>query len=390
MVEAVRSGESQRSVARRFSVGVATVNLWVCRSAGKELDQMDWEDNSHAPHKPSRSTADDIKRVVLDTRWELRERSDLGEYGADAIRKNLLDNPDRVGGEVPSASTINRVLRAQGVFDGRRRVRRPPPPAGWYVPELAAMQGDIDETDFTESLYLEGGLELNVLNLVSLHGGWPASWLNENMKASFVRERLLSHWRQFGLPRYAQFDNGSMFSGPKQYPDAIGSVIYMCLSLGVTPVFSIPNEFGIQSAIESYNNQWKQKVWLRFHFNSKEQAQAQSDRYVTAVRNKRKVRNEAAPARRSFPENWREPDHLFRQGRLIFIRRTDEHGCVHLLGRNYPVAVHWCHRPVRCEVDLERDIVRVYALRRAEPDHQPLLKEWSYRLPEPKSMPVNN
>jgi hypothetical protein len=390
MVAAVRSGESQRAVARRFGIGLATVNLWVQRSAGKELDQVDWEDNSHAPYRPARATPEDVKRVVLGTRTELREQSDLGEYGAYAIRKHLLDDPGRNGDDVPSASTINRILRAQGLFDGRKRVRRASPPAGWHIPEVAARRADIDETDFTESLYLEGGLELNVLNLISLHGGWCASWLNENMQASFVRGRLLSHWREFGLPGYAQFDNGNMFVGPKQHPDAIGSVIRMCVSLQVTPVFAIPNEFGIQSAIEGYNNQWKQKVWQRFHFDDKEQAQAQSDRYVTAVRNKRQARHEAAPARRVFPDSWREPENLCRQGQVIFLRRTGEHGHVQLLGRQYPVSPNWCHRIVRCEVDLDQDVVRAYGLRRSEPEKQPLLKEWSYRLPDPKGLKASN
>jgi len=42
------------------------------------------------------------------------------------------------------------------------------------------------------------------------------------------------------MPDYAQFDNGTVFQGPHQYPDAVGSATRMCLLLGVVPVFALP------------------------------------------------------------------------------------------------------------------------------------------------------
>ena len=41
--------------------------------------------------------------------------------------------------------------------------------------------------------------------------------------------------------------------------------------LGRAPVFAVPSEFAIQSAVESYNNRWQQKVWQRFSFSSVEE-----------------------------------------------------------------------------------------------------------------------
>src|SRR5207302_5241203 len=198
---------------------------------------------------PPDKTPQPIEQRILDIRVSLAKHSDLGEYGAQAIRAHLLELPD-FQEQVPSVATINRILRRNGLFDARHRVRRKPPLPGWYLPQVAAREAEIDETDFVEGLFLEGGQELCALNLISLHGGWCASWLNQNMKAVLVRSSLLSHWREFGLPHYAQFDNGNVFAGPRQHPDAIGTVIRMCLSLAVTPVFAVPREFGIQSAIE--------------------------------------------------------------------------------------------------------------------------------------------
>ena len=342
---------------------------------------MNWEDGSHVPHQLPCKTPVHIESRILDVRAALAKQSDLGEFGAQAIRDHMLGLSD-FQELTPSVPTINRILRRNGIFDGRRRTRRPSPLPGWYLPEVVSRRAEIDETDFVEGLYLEGGLELCTLNLISLHGGWCASWLNQDMKAPFVRASLVSHWREFGIPNYAQFDNGNVFTGPKQYSDAIGTVIRMCLSLAITPVFAVPREFGIQSAIESYNNQWQQKVWQRFHFESQAEVQSRSDRYVSAVRQKRRQRQDDAPTRRDFPEDWVEPVHLHRQGQIIFLRRTTGQGCVDLLGRECVVGKHWCNRLVRCEVDLTTDNIRIYGLRRQAPEEHKLLIEWPYRLPD--------
>lgn len=380
MVAAVRSGQSLRTTAKQFGVSTATVKLWVERAQDKELDQVDWEDGSHSPHQVSNKTPQDTEQRILAVRQWLTKHSDLGEFGAGAIRAYLEEQGDSA---LPSLPTINRILARHGVFDGRKRTRRKPPSPGWYLPEVAARRADIDETDFVEGLYLEADPnEYFVLNVLSLHGSLCASWLSAKQNTDFVLECLLSHWQANGLPAYTQFDNGNVFAGPRQHPDAVGRVIALCLSLSVTPVFAVPREFGIQSAIESYNNRWQQKVWQRLPFADLEAAKVGSARYVRAVRNKYRQRQESAPARRPFPKGWEAPTQIARTGQIVFLRRTNGESAVTLLGHDYTLPVAWCHRLVRCEVDLRQDKVRVYGLRRAEPANQPLLVEWDYRLPD--------
>ncbi len=66
---------------------------------------------------------------------------------------------------------------------------------------------------------------------------------------------------------------------------------------------------------------------------------------------------------------------------MIFIRRSDEHGRVNLRGRPYPVDQNWPHRLVRCDVDFTHQRIRFYALRRRDPEVQPLLQELIYSHP---------
>ena len=95
----------------------------------------------------------------------------------------------------------------------------------------------------------------------------------------------------------------------------------------------------------------------------------------------RAPRIEAAPARRPFPRGWRLDLQAHPQGRLVFLRRSNAHGEVQLLGRTFAVDPLWQHRLVRAEVDLKRRRIRFYTLRRRAPDQQPLVKETRYVLP---------
>jgi hypothetical protein len=316
----------------------------------------------------------------LRIRRELRLTSDLGAFGAQAIQQALQDQGHS---DIPSVRTINRILRRRGALDTRQRVRRPPPPRGWYLPELAAAQAELDSFDIVEGLVIKNGPQVEVLNVVSVHGGLPASWpVAAPVTAKFVVAALLEHWREVGLPRYVQFDNDMIFQGTHRYPDALGRVIRACLSLGVVPVFVPPNEMGFQAAIESYNGWWQAKVWARFQHAALKDVQERSGRHVVALRGHRAARIEAAPQRRAFPAEWELDLQTTPRGRLIYLRRTDGEGGVDVLGQRWQVAETWPHRLVRAEVDLRENKIQFYTLRRRAPKSQPLVLEVPYRLPQ--------
>jgi putative transposase len=377
MVAAVRQGQSLRAVARQFAVSVATVAYWVQRAYGQRLDRVDWQDRSHTP-RTTRRTEISMEDLVLQTRRDLHT-GDLGAVGAAAIRQTLLDQGQT---PVPSLRTINRILARRGALDGRRRVRRPPPPRGWYLPDVAGGRVELDSFDLVEGLVLKDGPQVEVLNAVSLHGGLTASWpVVAPVTARLSVASLVEHWRAVGLPRYAQFDNDPIFQGSHRYPDALGRVIRLCLSLGVVPVFVPPREMGFQAMIESYNGWWQAKVWARFQHASLADLQERSRRHTEALRRHRASRIEVAPARRSFPKAWELDLQAPPRGRLVYLRRTNGQGEVELLGQSWRVSAVWPHRLVRAEVDLTKGHVRVFTLRRREPKSQPQVLAVPYRLP---------
>ena len=105
---------------------------------------------------------------------------------------------------------------------------------------------------------------------------------------------------------------------------------------------------------------------------------AQGQRYIVARRARSLPDRDQTPPRRAFPQGFSFDVNAPLTGTLIFLRRTDDAGGAHLLGRHFEVSPHWPHRLVRCEVDLTAHEMRFYALRRKEPADQPLLNEVSY------------
>ena len=385
MVAAVRRGQAQRAVARRFGIGLGHLQYWLARTRGQRLDRVDWSNQSNAPRAHGRQTKTSVQRRVLALRRELRQ-SDLGFVGAQAIQDALrTECPHR---RLPSLRTIGRILKRHGALDAVRRMRRSAPPAGWYLPEVAAGTAELDAFDVIEDLPLEGGPRLDVLTTRALWGSVCGAWISAAMRARWLCERLETHWRAHGCPAYAQFDNDSRFQGTHTHPDVLGQVIRFCLSLGVTPVFAPAREHGPQNLNESFNHLWQQKVWHRFHHASALAFQARSDRFVAAYQRRRAVREDRAPGRRPFPKRWTLDLHQRPRGMVIYLRRTDEFGTIRVLGHRLEVDAQWVHRLVRAEVDLEAQQIRCYRLRRRAPDEQPLVRTIKYVFPEKQFHPT--
>ena len=374
MVQAVRDGSSMRDVAHACGVSVSTVSLWCGRAHGQRLDRVDFEGDK--PGLATNRLAEGAERRILGIRTLLKA-SVLGEYGAAAIHRALSEASPK--DPVPSRPTIHRVLLRNGAVDSARRQRRPPPPKGWYLPEVAQGRAELDTFDFIEDLKIAGGPIIDVLTATSLHGGLADAWPMLERTAQNTLLAVLQRWRQDGLPDYAQFDNATIFQGSHRASDSVGRVVRLCLALGITPVFAPPREPGFQNAIEGFNALWQAKAWRRNYVIDIEHLQQVSAAYIAAYRNKSACRIDAAPTRACFPKKFKLDLQAPLQGKAIYIRRTTDTGQVTLLGRTFAVDSKWIRRLVRCEVDFSSHCINFYALRRRDPSNHPLLKITEYR-----------
>jgi transposase-like protein len=377
MVEAVRSGNSLRDVAAAFGVSVGTVFAWVERARGKRIDRVAF--TSRKPGRAWNRTAAKLEQRILGVRSRLRDKSVLGEFGTDAIGLALREDP-RIE-QIPARATIHRVLARCGALDGVRRQRRPAPPKGWYLPEVALGQAELDSFDFIEDLKIADGPLVSMLTGTSLHGALADAWVMPQPGAQLTLDALLGRWRTEGLPGYAQFDNDTIFQGAHHHADAVGRISRACLALQVIPVFAPPREPGFQNAIEGFNALWQSKVWQRHHCPNVASLMSISARYIDAYRGKTATRRDSSPPRRAFPKWFKLDLNGALNGTMIFVRRSDDNGSVRVLGHSYLVDQHWLHRLVRCEVDFTHHRIRFVALRRRAPDQQLLLRELPYHRP---------
>jgi len=376
MVAAHRAGGSLREVAKVFGETKSTVQRWVAFAQGKRLDRVDFHDKKSGTKKPKNKSSAKLEKRVLKLRKHLKEKSILGLHGADAIRDEMLRRGDR---DVPSSRTIGNILKRNGMLDRRTRVRRPAPPPGWYLPGLQQRKHELDSFDIIEGLYLHGGQEVQFLNGISLHGCLLHSMAMEAMTAENTVLALIEHWKQFGLPKYVQFDNDMVFQGPRKQ-NAIGKVIRLCLSLKVIPVFTTPYEQGFQGKIERFNRELQEKFWRRKRFKNMKEIERRLAEYVQAHRLAHQAEIVTAPSRRPFPKRWKRDDTRPPRGKMIYLRRTDGSGRVRFLEREFLVSEHWINRLVRAEVNLDDGKVHFFALRRSEWKSQRLLKTIKFSL----------
>jgi hypothetical protein len=385
LVQQVRAGVSQRTVAKAFGVTLSHVQHWLRRAGSARLDRVVWTDQAPGPAVPANRTNPTLEQAILSARQSL-QASALGECGAQAIHAHLTAQATPRAVALPCVRTIGRVLQRLGGLDAKIRIRRPPPARGWYLPRLVARAAELDSFDAVEGLVIAGGTEVEVLNALSLHGSLPGSWPDGRLTTDKVLTCLSAHWQRHGLPTYAQFDNAPIFQGPHHYVDALGRVVRLCLQLGVTPVFAPPYETGFQAAIESYNARWQAKVWHRFPHPHLAALRRRSAAYVTAYERKNATLITSAKTwRRPFPETFVFQPKAPLAGTVIFLRRSNETGHLTVLGQRYDVGHDWQHRLVRTEVDFTKGTLHFYALRRAAPTLQPLLKTQAY-YPADKSV----
>jgi hypothetical protein len=309
-----------------------------------------------------------VLRAIRKARRYLKKHDALGDHGPAAIQRYLLARDIAA----PSTRTIARWLAHAGL-SGHERWRRPPPPKGWYLPEVAHGAAEVDSCDVVEGLRLRGPRRIEVLNTLGLWGGCATSTPAPAITTPRVIASLRARWREMGCPDFLQCDNDTIFTGAHAERAYLGRLVHWCLCVGVVPVFTPPAELGFQAAIEAYNRRWQERVWQRWRHRDLRALQDRSAAFVAAY-------NARATAEAVARRAWREPARDPRQSRIVLLRRLDAAGALVICAQRLRVSRPWAHRLVRCELDVQRQRVRIHGLRRRDPLHQPFLRELPLHL----------
>ena len=370
-----QQGVSAQEIAEALGRSVRWVRKW--RARARQADSAWYEERSRAPHRRRRQVDPDWELAVIEARHALIARQNAGGcafIGAIGIRRELERRGVAVEGH--SLRQIERIIQRSGLAQPRRRRSRSGPKRVYPGPHTAARRRrDLHEVDFVGPLYPRGGTRLEVLSRMDIASGEARSWVRTRQTSDVACECLWDDWLAGGVPRYVQMDNHACFTGGPNDRRRTGSVIRLCLYVGVQPVF-IPAHAPFYNAhVESYQGLWQERLWKRQDFTTGEQLQEKLDGLAAELAGyrayKRQLQSTSPVAPRSvrtLRADLERPQNIpLCWGRIHVIRQVPEDGVIHILRKTIRVPSTLAHDYVWAIIDTRRQTVTV--THRADPTH---------------------
>jgi len=228
------------------------------------------EPRSRRPHRSPTRISD---------RWEqaiVALRKDLSDAGFDAGAQTIHYHLAKAGGDVPSVSTIWRVLKAAG-FVTPQPHKRPKSSYKRFCAELPneCWQADVTHVEIAEGRFLE------VLNIIDDHSRLCVA------SRAFVRTRSPDVVRsmhraaeKWGYPESFLTDNGAIFTA--SFRGGVGAMESELLSLGIASKHSRPYHPQTCGKVERFHQTLKKFLAKQEIPATKKQLQAQLDRFVAS------------------------------------------------------------------------------------------------------------
>jgi putative transposase len=213
-------------VAERYGVTRPTVRLW--RDRYQEGGRGGMNDLSHAPRSCPHRIDESIEQLIID------ERERFG-WGAKKILRRLQDAHPEL--DLPGRSGVDSVLRRRGLVRSkpRRRVRATSPFRARYV---ATAPGELMTIDHKGQFRMGNGkycFPLTIADNVSRY--LLACEALSSTRLSEAWPVIVRVFREHGLPKAMQSDNGPPFGSPN---GGLSTMSVRLMTLGVLPVFGRP------------------------------------------------------------------------------------------------------------------------------------------------------
>jgi transposase len=335
---------------------------------------------SRQPHHQPRAIAPALVRAIVRTRQRL-VRQRIGLIGPRAIQREF----ERLGGAVPSRTTIKRVLRQHGLI--------PTTPMPSYFPRpLKVLTGVLHALDWT-CRYLEDGVKVYAFHTLNLRTRACVQTIAADKQSSTVICHLLQTWQTLGIPAFLQLDNDAAFCGGYKTPRRIGQVVRLCLYLGIELIFLPVAEPERNGEVEELNGLWSRAFWQRQRFSAFCHVYRASPRFVQwymrcyappalAGQTPAQAQRTEHPKRLTPRQVRRLPEPLpITAGRIHFIRRVQADGTIAFLSETWRVGRRFAGRYVWATITTHRQRLDIWYQRSAQADWR-LIKSFAYLLPE--------
>src|ERR1700722_19815035 len=206
------------------------------------------EPRSRRPKSSPQATGDKVRDFIVATRLELTAG------GWDAGPVTIAWHLEQAGLEVPSTSTIRRVLHAAALVVPEPRKR----PRSSYKRFEAAQPNECWQSDFTH-WDLAGGADAEIINWLDDHSRFLLGCsAHAPVTGKIVVDTFLQASNVHGLPASTLTDNGRVYTA--RFGGGRNAFEYLLAALGITQKNGHPFHPQTQGKVERFHQ--TQKRWL--------------------------------------------------------------------------------------------------------------------------------
>jgi putative transposase len=365
-------GLSKSAIARRLGKPRLWVQRWIQRYDPR-LGEASLQDRSSIPKHVREKYPKKVKEAALRSRREREERKDPkykhALVGAEAIYYELQElgiTP------LPPPRTIHAWLKQADRIPKRKGKAKKPSNPTYPVFRCRAVN-DIQELDLKGPLYLQGSSQKYYLvTLRDVYSKKVAIQALSSKKMEAMIDFLVASWRKIGCPKRLQMDNGLEFRGSNRYPRTLGSLLKVCLDLGVEPVFIPTHEPWRNGVIENFNGLLDRLFLNIQHFDTFQQFQTGVQRLETAINTTHRLPALNGKTPQEFcanahvrqvlaDYNWRTRDFRLLKGNVSYIRLVRKSGRITLTANDkFLIGKTYKWQYVLAQVDVRTHRLNVY------------------------------
>lgn len=349
-------GVSVSSISTKLSKSRQWIYKWVSRYENSSEPQW-YKEHSGAPLTHSSELPEDIEHAIIEARKRLAGKP-YSQKGAISILYELKE----LGIQAPSVSTINRVLKRNGL------VRKPKTATG-KPKEYPTHYYDVQQMDLIGPRYLKGGFKFYVFTIIDKNNHMAGVYPITNKSAKSIVPGIVDFWRLYQMPDYLQMDNELSFRGSNRHPRGLGLLLRMALSHGVAPIFIPPAEPWRNGVVEKFNDN-VQNLFLNSRFSSLDEMQVKAKDFCAFHNTQHRY---SSQSNRTPEELVREMKHLSKfsqevdlshkpivgDGQLIFIRFIRSDLKLHLLNSTFAVTENLVYTYVEAIVQIDKHLLVV-------------------------------
>ncbi len=358
----------------------------------KSNDGQWYLDESKEPKAKPNKITKELEEAIVQTRKKLVKRDTpqtrYAFQGAIAIHQELngLGYKDK-----PNLTTINRVLKRNGLIDTERKVKTEGPKK--YYPEIKAKYpGHVHQLDLVTPRYITGYGKVVSVNRVDVYTNQTNLDQYQSKGADSIIRFLVEDWKTFGIPKYLQLDNECSFRGSLYHARTFGKLTRFCLNFGIEIIFIPFNEPWRNGYIESFNSRFNTQLWLFQRFTDLEHMRCESKKfrdkhsdYQTYKKEHFSERRCIAYSKRFLPKDFSfdpKTELPITKGMLHFVRWVDDQGYVNILNEKIFINKELCCEYIWATINTGKQTLDIQHQVTKDSKNE-LVKSITYKLREP-------